>query len=587
MGKRLSERHLKQLSREIDPDEIFLDSKNLPSFDKDQFEGRLEKPIGQRSLAGVFLVFFLIVVIFLGKVTSLQLVHGEEFLKKSENNRLDHTPIFAMRGIIYDRNKVPLAWNSFDDAATKTALIAIEATMSSSSAQAEKIKIPFPHRSYINLSGFGHLLGYVSYPKRDSRGYYYQEKFVGKDGIEQYYNDMLAGENGLQIVETDALGNIQSGPIVEAPQNGPALTLGIDARVQEKLYATIRGLANDRGYMAGAGAIMDVNTGELIALTSYPEYDSAVLSEGKEKKIIQGYNLDKRAVFLDRAVSGLYTPGSIVKPFMALGALNEGVITPEKQILSTGSISVQNPYYPDIKSVFNDWKAHGLVDMRRAIAVSSDVYFYEIGGGYESQKGIGIFNIEKYARMFGFGSLTGIDITDEKMGTIPNPEWKAKMFNGESWRLGDTYHTVIGQYGFQVTVLQALRGIASIANGGVLVTPHLLKDPVSEFSKTQVVMPSQYFTVAREGMRQAVKEGTVGGLNVGYVSVAGKTGTAEIDAGKKYINSWVVGFFPYENPRYAFTVVMERGPHDNTIGGVFVMRQMFDWMYVNTPEYLE
>lgn len=579
MSKRISQKYLKQLSRDINPDEIFLDSKNLPGFDKFQFEGRIEKPISHISIWGVFFSFLLIIFIFLAKVASLQIVHGEEFLRKSENNRLSHTPLFAMRGVIYDRNKTPLAWNSFDDEETRTAFIASDTSTTTE-------KMPFPHRSYITSSGFGHLLGYVSYPKRDSRGYYYQELFVGKDGLEEYYNKALSGENGFQIIETDALGNSKDGSIVESPKNGTELTLSIDSRVQEKLYATIRDTSSNFGYMAGAGAIIDVESGELLAMTSYPEYESAVLSEGKNKKLIQSYNLDKRAVFLDRAVSGVYTPGSIIKPFMAIAALSEGIITPEKQILSTGSISIQNPYYPNIKSVFNDWKAHGWVDMRRAIAVSSDVYFYAIGGGYEDQKGIGIANIEKYARTFGFGELTGIDITDEKSGTIPNPEWKAKMFEDGVWRVGNTYHTVIGQYGFQTTLLQALRAVATIANNGTLVTPHLLKDPAQEVSTSKIQILQQHLQVAREGMRQGVTSGTVTGLGVGYVSVAGKTGTAEIDAGKKYINSWVVGFFPYEKPRYAFAIVMERGPHDNTIGGVYVMRQMLDWMKQNTPEYL-
>lgn len=567
-------------SRDIDPDEIFLDSKNLPGFDKDQFEGRIERPISQNSLLGVLLAFSIIIVIFLVKITSLQIVHGDEFLKKSENNRLDHMPLFAMRGVISDRNKIPLAWNSFDDEASRIALI-----MQETSTTTEKM--PFPHRSYIASPGFGHMLGYVSYPKRDSKGHYYQELFVGKDGLEEQYNEILSGINGLQIVETDALGKTQEGSIVESPQNGTALTLSVDARIQEKLHTTIRDTANDFKYMAGAGAILDVETGEILAMTSYPEYESAVLSEGKNRKLIQSYNLDKRGVFLDRAVSGVYTPGSIIKPFMAVAALTEGVITPGKKILSTGSISIQSPYDPNIKSVFNDWKPHGWVDMRRAIAVSSDVYFYEIGGGFEGQKGIGIVNIEKYARMFGFGAPTGVDITDEKSGTIPSPTWKEKIFNGEAWRLGDTYHTVIGQYGFQTTLLQAVRGTASIANGGTLVAPHFLKDPTQNFPMTKIPIPADYFAVAREGMRQGVTEGTVAGLGVGYVNVAGKTGTAEIDAGKKYINSWVVGFFPYEKPKYAFAVVMERGPHANTIGGVYVMRQMLDWMYQNTPEYLK
>ncbi len=575
--KSLSSDHLKQLSREIDPDEIFIDSKNLPGFNKDQFEGRIEKPIGVGAIFSVAFVFLFVELIFFANVVKLQVVNGKDFLRKSENNRLDHTPIFAMRGVVSDRTGAPLAWNSFDESSQSASVMGQASTTKN---------LSLSRRSYTSLSGFGHLLGYVSYPKRDSKGNFYQKSFVGKDGIEEYYNDLLSGKNGLQLVEVDALSNVQSGNIIEEPQNGQVLTLGIDARVQEKLYATIRDLAVDRGYIAGAGAIMDIETGELLALTSYPEYDSNVLSEGSNKKLIQSYQLDKRAIFLDRAVSGVYTPGSILKPIMAISALNEGIITPDKQILSTGSISIQNPYYPKLKSVFNDWKAHGWTDMRRALAVSSDVYFYAIGGGFEGQKGIGIANIEKYSRMFGLGSTTGIDINDEKKGTIPGPEWKAKVFNGEPWRIGDTYNTAIGQYGFQVTLIQAVRAISAIANGGTLVTPHLVREPAKEFPKSVIPIPTEYFVVAREGMRDAVLEGTVKGLNVAYINVAGKTGTAEIDSGKKYINSWVVGFFPYEKPRYAFAVVMERGPYKNTTGGVFVMRQMFDWMNATTPEYL-
>jgi len=579
MSKRVSPKLLKHMSRDIDPDEVFLDSKNLPGFDRDQFEGRIEKPISQVAILGVFLSFILVALIFLIKITNLQITHGAEFLEKSENNRLDHKPILAMRGVVYDRNNVPLIWNSFD-----TDVVATNTTTEKSTTTKNT---SLPNRSYINAPGFGHLLGYVSYPKKDKKGIYYQELFVGKDGIEEYYNEMLSGVNGVQVVEIDARGKVEEGSIVEGPQNGRSITLSVDSRVQEKLHSVIRSTAEDFRYMAGAGAIMDIENGELLAMTSYPEYDSEELSLGRDKKLIQGYNLDKRAVFLDRAVSGVYTPGSIVKPFMAIAALNEGVISPEKKILSTGSISIQNPYYPDIKSVFNDWKAHGWVDMRSALAVSSDVYFYEIGGGFENQRGIGIANIEKYARMFGFGAITGVDITDEKGGTIPSPEWKAKMFKGEEWRLGDTYHTVIGQYGFQSTVLQAARGIGSIANSGTLVTPHFLKNREQGFAMQKIEIPAEYFQIAREGMREAVKKGTVSGLDVPYVSVAGKTGTAEIDAGKKYINSWIVGFFPYEKPKYAFAIVMERGPHEGTIGGVYVMRQVLDWMSQNTKQYFE
>lgn len=585
----LAHHHLKQLSREIDPDEILLDAKNLPNFNKDQFEGRIEQPISKVAVLGLAVFFLFTEIIFFVKVINLQVTRGEELFVKSENNRLDHSPFFAMRGVIADRNKVPLAWNSFGmnpppPKATDGQGTEYE-TMSTKQATTTEDFL-FPSREYIAAPGFGHLLGYISYPKQDKKGNFYQESYIGKDGLEEQYQDILAGKNGLRIVERDALGNIQEGSIIEEPEDGNALVLGVDARVQEKLYTTIRDLAEDRGYMAGAGAIMDVRTGELLAMTSYPEYESSVLSEGADSKTIQGYQTDKRAIFLDRAVSGLYTPGSILKPVMAVAALNEGVITPEKQILSTGSISIPNPYNPALTSVFNDWKAHGWTDMRRAIAVSSDVYFYEIGGGYQVQRGIGIANIEKYVRMFGLGVLTGVDITDEKAGTIPNPAWKEQTFNGDVWRIGDTYHTVIGQYGFQTTLMQAVRMTAGLANGGQLLTPHLVREPARDLSVAQIPIPSEYLQVAREGMREAVRDGTVTGLNVPYVSVAGKTGTAELGTLKKYINSWVIGFWPYEEPRYAFAVVMERGPYENSIGGVFVMRQMLDWMHENTPEYL-
>jgi penicillin-binding protein 2 len=153
-------------------------------------------------------------------------------------------------------------------------------------------------------------------------------------------------------------------------------------------------------FSGGAGVIMDIKTGELLSLTSYPEYNPTTLSAGQDKKTINSYFSDKRKVFLNRAVSGLYTPGSIVKPFIGYGALVENVISPVKQILANGSISIPNPYFPDKKSTFKDHGTFGYVDMQKAIAVSSDVYFYEIGGGFQDQKGLGIVNIDKYARLF-------------------------------------------------------------------------------------------------------------------------------------------------------------------------------------------
>ena len=332
---------------------------------------------------------------------------------------------------------------------------------------------------------------------------------------------------------------------------------------------------------------MDVTNGEILVSTSFPEYNAEILSQGKEKDIISNYLNDNRKVLMDRTISGLYTPGSIIKPILALGALNEGIIDPSKKILSTGSISIPNPYFPNQKTIFKDWRANGWTDMGQALAVSSDVYFYTIGGGFGGQKGLGILNIEKYAKLFGIGEKTEIDLPDEKFGTIPSPEWKIKNFKGEIWRIGDTYHTAIGQYGFQVTLMEMVRAIAAIANNGILVNPHLILGDIKEEGKITLDFKKEHFDIVKDGMRQAVTYGTAVALNVPYVKVAAKTGTAQLGLAKNKVNSWVVGFFPYENPKYAFSILMEAGPSTNSVGAPFIMRQLLDWMSINTPEYFK
>jgi penicillin-binding protein 2 len=561
----------------LDPNEIFLDSSNLPNFNVHQFEGRIEKPISKSTLVLVGIFFVFAQGVYLWKVGLLQIIHGQEFRDRAENNRLEHSLIFGSRGIIYDRNKVPLAWNVLPET---------DANWVDAPSKEGKALNDFPLRRYIEDPGFGHLLGYLSYPAKDTSGFYYKKDYEGKDGIEEVYNTEMNGTPGTKIQEVDALSRVRSSSVVNPPTAGQDLVLTIDSRVQKEMFQAISETAGKVGFRAGAGVIMNVETGEVLALTSFPEYSSQVLTDGDNHDIIASYQTDKRTPFLDRAVSGLYTPGSIVKPYMAIAALNEKIITPEKKILSTGSISIPNPYFPDKPTVFKDWKAHGYVDMRDAIAVSSDVYFYEVGGGYKNeQKGLGIANIEKYMKMFGFGTTTGIDIVGESAGVVPNPAWKEKNFDGAPWLLGNTYHTSIGQYGFQVTPLQAVRAVGSIANEGTLVTPHLVEDITT--LKTKLSLPKSSFEVVQEGMRRGVLFGVATALNVDGVKIAAKTGTAELGVKKDFVNSWVTGFFPFDHPKYAFAIVMERGPVHNLVGATYVMRQMVDWMAANTPEYLK
>ncbi|KKP56104.1 MAG: hypothetical protein UR50_C0008G0028 [Parcubacteria group bacterium GW2011_GWC1_34_10] len=565
--KNIFKRRKNRSYKDIAPDEIFLDSKNLPDFDIYQFEGRLERPLSHK----VFFIFgsfcFLIFGIFLVKLISLQIVNGDFYRNRSENNRLRQTLLVAPRGSIYSRDGVQLTWN-----------------------QKSENEEDYPSRKYIKASGFSNLLGFIKYPAKDKAGFYYEEEFLPKDGLELYLNEILFGGNGIKLVETSVNGDVVSENVVQLPKNGEDATLSIDSRVQEKLFTEIKTLSERVGFHGGGGVIMDVHSGEILAMTSFPEYNSEVMTEGQEIEKIQSYYENVDNPFLNRIVSGLYAPGSIIKPFIAFAALEEGIISPEKEIVSTGQLVIPNPYFPEQPSIFKDWKAHGAVDMRRALAVSSDVYFYQIGGGFEKQEGLGIDRIKKYLENFGFGQYTGFDTKKEVSGVIPSPEWKERTFDGEIWRVGDTYNTAIGQYGMQITPLQAVVATAGLANGGKLLLPSILFTSTSTVSSGKKVGgQTKNFQIVKEGMRAAVASegGTASGLNISAVHIAGKTGTAEIGVRKQFVNSWVIGFFPYENPKYAFTVVMERGPVTNLTGATYVMRQLLDWMTINTSEYFK
>lgn len=576
---------------EINLDEILLDAKNLPEFNVHQMEGRIERPISKWAVRSLGIVFFFVAAIFSSRAAVLQIVHGDTYRAKADANHLDSVPIFSQRGIIYDRTGTELAWNTAPELANHlwfgSMLTAGTAGATDEHATTSETYLSEPYlRSYIRKAGFGHLLGYVSYPLKDSKGLYYQNEFQGKAGIEGLFDKELNGANGTRLTETDALGNIAGESVIEPPKDGSSIILSIDAGVQSTLSDAIASLADNSGFVGGGGVIMDVRTGEILALTSYPEYDSQVLSLGDDVNKIRGYMTGVNKPLLNRVLSGLYTPGSIVKPFIALGALEEGVIDPNKKILSTGSISIPNPYDAAQSTVFRDWRAHGWVDMRQALAVSSDVYFYEVGGGYKNeQKGLGIANIKKYSELFGLGTTTGIILGNEATGVIPDPQWKAANFNGEPWRLGDTYHTAVGQYGFQVTPIQVVRAVAALANNGTLLVPQILKGAPPEITST-ISLHQENFQIVKEGMREGVVSGTAAALVFPDVAVAAKTGTAELGVAKQYVNSWTTGFFPYENPQYAFAVVMERGPVANTVGASFIMRQVIDWMRTNRPEYV-
>jgi len=561
----------KKIIHEIAPDEIFLDSSNLPEYDAKQFEGRVARPVGARSILTVSVVFLCVVGLFSYRAYSLEVLQGVRFADISQNNTLEKNLIFATRGLIYDRNGTKLAWNIAQDTATST-----DGSM-------------YALRQYAAMPGLAHLLGFLQYPKADAKGEWWREDYSGVSGLELSYNTQLSGTNGYTMVERDAHGAVQRENIIVPPQNGADLTLSIDADVQSKLFMLLSQHAYDEGFVGGAAVIMDVRTGQVLALTSFPEYDNQAFTNG-DSAAVAAANTDPAKPLLDRAIAGLYAPGSIVKPMVAVAALDQRIISPDKQIDSIGYISVPNPYDPAHPSLFHDWTVHGWIDMRTAIAVSSDEYFYTVGGGYGGQQGLGIANIDKYAALFGFGTTTGIDLQGEQAGVVPSPAWKALAFPQDpAWVLGDTYHSAIGQYGWQVTPIEAVRYIAAVANGGKLLTPQLIASSTPQF--TQLPIPDSELQIIREGMRLGVTSDRSDAIekffDLSGIEIAGKTGTAQIGTHNQWINSWAVGFWPASDPHYAYAVVLEKAPAGTNSGAAPGLLPFFEWLIANKPQYLQ
>jgi len=547
----------KRRDPEIAPDEIFLDSSNSPDFDRARFEGRLEKPLSNGTFFYLTVALVLLFLVLIIRAWNLEITNGAGFAAESAHNSLEVRTLFASRGVIIDVNGVVLAENTEN-------------------------KDGSVERNY-PLPSLGQIIGYVSYPKKDSKGVYYDTSETGIAGLEAEYDQLLAGTNGQLLTETDALGTVRSAGMVIRAQNGRALRLSIDANLERLLARAIADTARRHGFIAGAGVIMDVHTGAVRAIVSYPSYDPNVMTSGGPADTIASYSRNPGRPFLDHAVQGVYAPGSIVKPLVASGALTDGLITPNTVIDDRGSISIPDPYHPGKNFIYKGWKALGPVDVRKAIAWSSDVFFYTVGGGFQNQKGLGIDRLDYWYKQFGLGSPTGIDLSGEAKGLIPTPEWKKKVFN-EPWYLGDTYFTAIGQYSVQVTPIQMARATAAVANGGKLFTPTLIADKPSTFSTVSV--SADALAVVREGMRQSVTSALASAINLPYVKVAAKTGTAQTGTRNQYDNSWLVGFFPYDNPQYSFAVVLERGPEGAGEQAVNVMREFFDSLYLENSPYV-
>lgn len=423
-------------------------------------------------------------------------------------------------------------------------------------------------RTYLQGIGFGNLIGYLGLPLKEEIEKYNLNPniYIGKLGLEAYYQNYLKGKDGEIVFEKDTKLNIIRTIKNQEAQIGYTLKLTINSDFQKKAYELMDKYMKENGYHKGGLIVINPHSGEIISLISYPDFDNNLFIN-KAPEVNEILNNPYYPLF-NKVISGLYAPGSVIKPIIAVAALEEKIIDSEKKIYSSGELKIPNPYFPGQYSIFKDWKIHGWVNMKEAIANSVNVYFYIIGGGYDSQKGLGVYKIKKYLSLFGLGQKTNIDFNGEKKGFIPDPETKKNNLFDKIWRLGDTYNLSIGQGDLLVTPLQIAVFTSALATNKII-RPFLVKEILDQnqrvifknqpkIIKENLVNP-QNLKIVQEGMRMTVTQGTAKILNYSSIAIAGKSGTPEI-LGKRKLNAIFTGYAPYENPEIVMTLFIEEVP---------------------------
>lgn len=460
-----------------------------------------------------------------------------------------------------------------------------------------------PIRDYHFALQYAHLLGYVGkispsdYEERKGQGYLFNDS-LGKTGLEQRYEEFLRGQFGTRQVEVDAIGAVQKVFGSKSAVPGQNLFLNIDAGLQERLFSSLTEQLVLRRKQKAAAIVMNPQNGNILAYLSLPAYDNNLFSAGISNQDYQRLILDPAQPLFNRAISGTYPPGSTVKPIIAAAALQESVIGEYTQLQDLGYIVIQNIFGgPDAFFYGYNRSGLGFVDVRKAIALSSDIFFYIVGGGYDLSKiaGLGIEKIASAYRQFFVDRVLGIDLPGEQPGLVPTPEWKKQQFKNHPvdsrWYLGNTYHVSIGQGDLLATPLHVLSWIATIANGGKIYKPHIVNRIEDNGGKllakfdpeilSELTIDPYYIQVVQEGLRETVTLGTAKSLQSVPVSVSGKTGTAQFDARDlNRAHAWFAGYAPSENPEIAIVVLIEDGGEGSS-AAVPVAREVLDWWAKN------
>lgn len=550
------------------------------------------------------IISVLVIAVLIGRAAYLQIYQGEYYAGLADGNRIRIVPSMAPRGTFYDRNGELLVTNRpgfsvsllpltapisddvidrlsdllkvpTDEIKTKIAghsgfnPIRIKTDVTPdivSIIEEQKSQYPgvvievTPIRDYILKQEGAHTFGYVSeindteLEKMKDEGYKSGD-IIGKFGIEKVYDKELRGENGGQQVEVDVSGKPVQILGRKEPIPGDDLELTIDINLQQAAEKAVDEQLTQIGAHAAAAVVMNPQTGEILAMVSRPAFDPNLFAHGISSKDWNQLNNNPYHPMDNKTITGEYPPGSTFKIVTGTAALTEGVVTPDEQIFDSG-------HHWIIPKGNADGEALGWLNFRTALAHSDNVYFYEMGNR------LGIDRLEKYARMFGLGAKTGIDLPYEATGLVANRRYKEKNFDDGEWYLSETFDAAIGQGFNLVTPLQAAMVMGEIAADGKRYKPHVVNriiapdgSVVKDFQPellSQLDVPEEDIKLVQDGLHDVTKYGTAASSFRGFtVDIAGKTGTAENSQGRDH--GWFVAYGPFDNPNIVVAVIVENG----------------------------
>ncbi len=613
---------------ELEIEDVLMESEGVTEDEATRFERRLELPISEKIPLFFIIILALVFISFSLRIFYFSVLNHEKYNNLAKANIYRLVYKIPERGLILDRNGKILAenipsfkaliikkdfpkdkkkfekeinqlknilslsqeqlaevLNNLNDKNNKSSYILLKDHLSqkeaSSLAGADLNGVFLATsfiRNYPDGKYFSSFLGYLGKPNKEDfkKNEYLPDEWIGKAGVEDFYQNILRGEPGKMLVLRKEKSNEKNFLEIKKPKKGKTINLTIDSELQKFIYKKMSQHFNELGIKKGLALAIDIKNGGVLSFLNYPSFDNNVFLTGDSQEKIKIIKSPLKLLF-NKILKGLYPIGSTIKPFLALKGLEEGVVTPKTTIDDRpGYIRIENPYHPEKPSIFRDWAVHGLVNLKKAIAVSCDVYFYYLGGGYKKFKGLGVEKINEILKDFRFDKISGIDLIGEKAGLIPNPGWKKKIKN-IPWRIGDTYNLSIGQGDFLATPLELLSAYVALANKGLYYKPHFLKN------KKEIVAKINF----KEKNWQEVWQGMVDTCSKPYgtghiladlpFKVAGKSGTAQTKGGRS-INSLFVALAPADNPKIALFMMAEDATESH-LNVLPIVKQTLIWYY--------